>query len=574
MTGELESVDYSDTPSTNPDVSYTYTRTGQMDTVTDSTGSRSFAYDPNHLVLTSETLDSSFYGGRVLTQKYDSASGTAGRNTGYTLSSGSTTEQDIGYGYDSYGRFSSLSTLSPTLSSSSASFTYSYASGSNLIYTVADSDSGWTQTRTWNATRNLLDSIETIVNTTAKSQFAYAYDAWGRRTSVVRTGEMYSRYENGGLVTTWGYDDRSEVTSAQSYYSTSITNLNSPVEGRNYGYTFDSIGNRVSSSIDSRTTGYTSNNLNQITSRTTPGSVDVSGFAPSSSTVGVTVQGNAAAPTRAGDYFHAVGTVNNAGTSVDASVTVTSSNPNASVTRKRFVPIGDNSGTPWQYDLDGNLTQDDQWVYTWDAENRLVSMETRADLISPNANVIAAADARRIEFTYDYLGRRVQKLVRSGWDGSTYATVLSTTRYVYDGWNLIAEYSVSSSGSLVLGRSFTWGLDLSGSSTGAGGVGGLLLMQDSSGQFEYGYDGNGNVSCVVNRAAGATVAEYEYSPFGEPLRATGVYAQLNPFRFSTKYVDDETGLLYYGHRYYSTSIGRFINRDPSEEQGHWCPKQV
>lgn len=567
MTGELESVDYSDTPSTNPDVSYTYTRTGQADTVTDATGSRSFAYDPNHLVLTSETLDNSFFGGRVLTLKYDSASGTAGRSTGYTLSSGATTEQDIGYGYDSYGRFNSLSTVSPSLSSTSVSFTYTYAPGSDLISAVVDSDSGWTQTRTWNAARNLLDSIGTIVDTTAKAQFAYAYDAWARRTSVVRTGEMYSRYENGGLVTTWGYDDRSEVTSAQSYYSTSITNLNAPVEGRNYAYSFDSIGNRLTSSIDTRTTNYTSNSLNQISSRTTPGSVDVSGFAPSSSTVGVTVQGNAASPTRAGDYFHAVGAVSNSGTSVDASVTVTSTSPNASITRKRFVPMANNSGAPWQYDLDGNLTQDDQWDYTWDAENRLISMETRPDLISPNANVIAAADARRIEFTYDYLGRRVQKLVRSGWNGTSFATVLSTTRFIYNGWNLIAEYTVSSSSTLILDRSFTWGIDLSGSGSGAGGVGGLLLMQDSSGQFEYGYDGNGNVSCVVNRATGATVAEYEYSPFGEPLRATGVYAQLNPFRFSTKYVDDETGLLYYGYRYYDPHNGRFLGRDSKGEDG-------
>jgi len=41
----------------------------------------------------------------------------------------------------------------------------------------------------------------------------------------------------------------------------------------------------------------------------------------------------------------------------------------------------------------------------------------------------------------------------------------------------------------------------------------------------------------------------------------------NPFRFSTKYTDDETGLLYYGYRYYNPSIGRWISRDPSGERG-------
>jgi hypothetical protein len=46
---------------------------------------------------------------------------------------------------------------------------------------------------------------------------------------------------------------------------------------------------------------------------------------------------------------------------------------------------------------DGNLTRDDQWSYWWDAENRLIAMQTRNDLLS--SGVIAAGDARRLEFT-------------------------------------------------------------------------------------------------------------------------------------------------------------------------------
>ena len=44
-------------------------------------------------------------------------------------------------------------------------------------------------------------------------------------------------------------------------------------------------------------------------------------------------------------------------------------------------------------------------------------------------------------------------------------------------------------------------------------------------------------------------------------------AAANPFRFSTKYQDDETDLLYYGYRYYDPSKGRWVSRDPTEEQG-------
>jgi RHS repeat-associated protein len=55
-------------------------------------------------------------------------------------------------------------------------------------------------------------------------------------------------------------------------------------------------------------------------------------------------------------------------------------------------------------------------------------------------------------------------------------------------------------------------------------------------------------------------------PFGELLRATGPMAKANPFRFSTKYQDDETDLLYYGYRYYDPSTGRWKSRDPIAEQ--------
>jgi RHS repeat-associated protein len=56
-------------------------------------------------------------------------------------------------------------------------------------------------------------------------------------------------------------------------------------------------------------------------------------------------------------------------------------------------------------------------------------------------------------------------------------------------------------------------------------------------------------------------------PFGEVIRATGPMAKANPFRFSTKYQEDETDLLHFGYRYYGASTGRWLGRDPSEERG-------
>jgi RHS repeat-associated protein len=57
----------------------------------------------------------------------------------------------------------------------------------------------------------------------------------------------------------------------------------------------------------------------------------------------------------------------------------------------------------------------------------------------------------------------------------------------------------------------------------------------------------------------------EYGPFGEVLRATGPMAKANPFRFSTKYQDDDTDLLYYGYCYCNASTGWWIKGDSMGE---------
>jgi hypothetical protein len=73
--------------------------------------------------------------------------------------------------------------------------------------------------------------------------------------------------------------------------------------------------------------------------------------------------------------------------------------------------------------------------------------------------------------------------------------------------------------------SFTWGMDLSGSLQGAGGVGGLLSMTvyagTNAGAYFYSYDGNGNVAAMVNAAKWHRGRQSEYDPFGNLLRTTG-----------------------------------------------------
>jgi RHS repeat-associated protein len=118
----------------------------------------------------------------------------------------------------------------------------------------------------------------------------------------------------------------------------------------------------------------------------------------------------------------------------------------------------------------------------------------------------------------------------------------------------------------------TWGEDLSGSLQGAGGIGGLLRSVNTTANRElrtentFHYDSNGNVILLTD-TQGRESARYAYDAFGKTLTATGPAARGNRYRFSTKPVEVESGLVYYGYRYYDPVTGRWPSRDPIEEQG-------
>jgi RHS repeat-associated protein len=235
------------------------------------------------------------------------------------------------------------------------------------------------------------------------------------------------------------------------------------------------------------------------------------------------------------------------------------------LTRSAYVP---RTPEAFIHDADGNLTADARWRYTWDAENRLVAVESAA------AALAAGVPRQKLEFAYDGQARRVAKKVFSWNPASGLWNLISDFRFLYDGWNLLAEFGVSSSSPLTftLTRSFVWGLDLSGSLQGAGGVGGLLFatnhtLPPAPSSLLPCFDGNGNVTGAINAADGTVAARFDYNAFGETLVADGSAAGALPFRFSTKYTDDETGLLYYGYRYYQPSNSRWLSRDPLEEPG-------
>ncbi|MDD4406312.1 MAG: RHS repeat-associated core domain-containing protein [Parabacteroides sp.] len=179
--------------------------------------------------------------------------------------------------------------------------------------------------------------------------------------------------------------------------------------------------------------------------------------------------------------------------------------------------------------------------------------------------MVSTSLTKRLAFEYDSQGRRIAKKVWNNTAGTgTPATYL---KYLYDGWNLIAELNGNSATNSLV-RSYTWGLDASGSMQGAGGVGGLLMVNAGTNGVHFpAYDLNGNVMGLVNATNGIISAKYEYGPFGEVFCSVGDMAKVNPFQFSTKYTDTETDLVYYGYRYYSPALGRWLSRDPIEERG-------
>ena len=83
------------------------------------------------------------------------------------------------------------------------------------------------------------------------------------------------------------------------------------------------------------------------------------------------------------------------------------------------------------------------------------------------------------------------------------------------------------------------------------------------GADRFGYNGRSEVVSALTDV----VASYAYDAFGNTVTESGAMAGTFPFRFSTKYYDSESGLYYYGYRFYSPKLGRWLTRDPIEEAG-------
>ncbi|GEM_PF-2398768 len=520
----LETIDYPS--STTSSVTNRYDRVGRMIEVEDASGTRTYDHGTEFL-LEQEEYTAGLLNGWEIGRGYDLLR----RPDEVELLESSTSKHKVEYGYTD-------ASWLETVTGHSLTNEYSYVTNRTVLDEL---DQGGVQTvdRDWD-NLNRLTQIETDNGTVTLSSHAYEYNNANQRTKATLDGGNYWEYD---------YDDLGQVISGVKKNSGG-TALN----GYTFGYTFDDIGNRKTATENGNTTDYTPNLLNQYTEIDRPAFADLRGDrANTNTTIDVDLLGDGNPAVQA-DYnvllWHKTIAITDLVSEFE--ITATENGNSNSTTGSLHTPNG--AEVP-QYDDDGNLTRDHLWTYTWNSENRLVVQEHRSDV------TLTPLSRKKMEYLYDSQGRRMQRKtyeeVSSSW------VLQEDVRFVYDGWNLLAE--IDANGDIV--RDYVWGMDVSGSMQGAGGVEGLLSVDDGTTVGLAVYDGNGNVMGYSDSSTGNLVAEYEYDPFGRTILSLGTQVDAFSYRFSTKYQDEESGYYYYGFRYYDPEIGRWFNRDPIREVG-------
>jgi RHS repeat-associated protein len=288
-------------------------------------------------------------------------------------------------------------------------------------------------------------------------------------------------------------------------------------------HNYDPAGNRLAEVTGSGTTAGQFNTLNQLTGL-------------SSSTTSTTVAGHASAAITSAT-INALSATITSGTNFSAnvplptgatnvvSVVATPTSSSAPVTTQRYqVVTTGTTPTSLSYDANGNVTTDESGnTYAWDALNRLITITYSGGATS--------------NFAYDGLSRRVSIIEKNSG-----GTVTSTKNYLWIGSEIAEERDASNT---VTKRFFSQG------------------EQQSGTNYYYTRDHLGSVREMCS-STGSIVARYGYDPYGRTTLVSG--SNLATFQYTGDYAHQASGLSLTYFRAYDPNTGRWLSRDPLEEE--------
>lgn len=546
---------------------FTYDAIGRVNTYTDATG-LTLTYDYNDL---NNITKITYPDAKFITYTYsgccphliDSVTDRAGRTTGYTYDALKRRIETINTGggvtgnvYDENGNMIKL------IDPKSNITTFEYDLDDRLVKKTF-TDGKFSIFNYDNA--GLLDT-----HTNARGIVSnYAYDA--------NHNLLTKSYSDGTPGLTYQYDNYNRVTTRQDGMGTyqygydansRLTSIDGPWVDDTLTYQYDALGRKTGLTPQgSQSASYTYDNLNRLANIQVGTNTHTYTYSGHNPLVQDLTRPNGSVTSHQYDALNRLTEISNKDSlsaiinqyayvynqqDMRSSETITNGDPITSFQNQitgydynsvnQLLSITDPSQT-FNHDDDGNMTQGytpDGYVFTatYDAENRLAAIE-----YTDGSAVIHKTE-------YAYSGDGFIAEVKKYEDGN----LTDDTRFIRDGLLVIQERDIGNS----VQKEYAWGLNM------GGGIGGLLNLNQSGLDYAYLYDGKGNVTALIDGSE-SIVATYTYDTFGVLKAKTGTINQ--PFMFSTKQYDEALGTSYYGYRFYSPALGRWITRDPIGELG-------